>query len=110
MTYQHLDLLSGHWQELSFLVQMGNVGSEITRTIDWQNKPQFGHPQKAFARALELLWLTIDDPKNKPRLRELCRTYEALNDWFYGDNLFNTNSQFWYQHFMAFQIAARNNP
>ena len=38
MTYQHKNLASGHWHELSLIEQMANIGSEVERAIKWRNK------------------------------------------------------------------------
>jgi hypothetical protein len=47
---------------------MANLGSEVSRTIKWKIKD----PERsrcAFESALELLDLTIEDIKNKKKLR-----------------------------------------
>ena len=63
MSYQHKDLANGKWFELSFPVQMANIGSEVIRAINWKNKDNPKYCQQAFQRALELLHLTISDPR-----------------------------------------------
>ena len=73
--------------------QLANIGSEISRAINWweKNKEYF---KLAFYRALELLSLTLADPKNKGRrLRELCRAKELLVDWFYGSQVYKTTDK-----------------
>ena len=80
MAQQHKQLAAGRWQKFSFLEQMANIGSEAGRAINWKNKGREEYSRLAFERALELLDLTIADPKNKQRLRELLRLREVLAD------------------------------
>src|SRR4030043_2164554 len=95
------------WQKLSFFEQMANVGSEVERAIVWRKKenPEYSH--MAFDRALELLELTIDDAKNKRKLRELFRLREVLIDYFYFSNSFNSSDKLWQNYFFSFNWAAR---
>lgn len=108
MSFIHQNLASGQWRVLPFLEQMGNIGSEIDRTIKWKqlNKPDSS--SKAFERALELVDLTIQDPKNRKRLRELCRVREALVDYFVYDNQYGSNDELWHKYFFVFTYAAQN--
>lgn len=64
----HKQLAAGRWFELSLVEQLANVGSDIERTIQWKKKGDFEYSKEAFLRALELLDLTIADPKNRKRL------------------------------------------
>lgn len=107
MKYQHQDLAAGRWQKLSFLEQMANIGSEVERAILWQNKNK-KYSQLAFERALELLDLTIADPKNQRRLKELTRLREVLADYFAGSNKFLSSTKLWRSYFNPFNFAARN--
>lgn len=107
MNYQHKGLAGGRWFELSFPVQMANVGSEVIRTINWKNKNNPEYSQKAFERALELLSLTISDKKNKRRLRELTRLYETLADYFAFNNEYGSTDKSWQNYFLGFNYMAR---
>ena len=109
MTFQHRELAAGRWYDLSFLEQMGNVGAEIGRTVAWKEKNRPDYSQRAFERALELLDLTISDPKNRSRLREVLRVREALADHFAFDNTYQSTDESWQRYFYAFQFAARAN-
>lgn len=75
----HRDSAAGRWFELSLYEQLGNVGSEVSRALHWKTRnPQIA--QGAFERALELMDLTLADPRHKrsvARLREFARTYSA---------------------------------
>ncbi|MBN1578535.1 MAG: hypothetical protein JW913_18375 [Chitinispirillaceae bacterium] len=108
MNFVHKELAAGKWQNLPFLEQMANIGSEISRTIIWKNKGNADYCIRAFERALELLWLTIDDPKNhtRARLKELTRTREALIDHFLCENSYSTTDKCWNRYFLQFAYAA----
>jgi len=108
MSYQHKELASGRWFELSFPVQMANIGSEVIRAINWKNKNNPEYCQKAFERSLELLSLTIDDHNNKNRLKELTRLYEVLVDYFAFDNEYKSSDKSWQNYFLAFNYLARS--
>ena len=82
MIYQHQELAAGRWQQLSFLDQMANIGSEVERALNWQIKNNADYAQKAFERALELIDLTLDCDKNYAHLKEIARTREAIVDYF----------------------------
>jgi hypothetical protein len=108
MNYQHKELASGRWFQLSFFEQMANIGSEIGRAINWRKKDK-KTSESAFERGLELLDLTIKDPKNKKRLKELCRLREVLVDYFCFDNIYGSSDEKWNNYFYAFNYAARVN-
>ncbi len=111
MTFQHKNLLaSGRWFELSFMEQMANLGAEVGRAINWKNKGKAEYGQLAFERALELLWLTIEDKKNHgPKLKDLCRLKEVLGDYFVGENQYKSSDELWEKYFYPFNFAARIN-
>ena len=109
MNYQHKQLAAGRWFKLSFMEQMANVGSEIERTISWKNKKNNDYSSLAIERALELLDLTVEDIKNRHRLKELLRLREALIDYFFFSNQFSSSDQLWRNYFYPFNFAARLN-
>jgi hypothetical protein len=73
--------------------------------MTWSAKGNEDYGAKAFARALELLHLTIGDPKNRLRLRELTRLREALLDYFMGPNAFGSSPDAWHSYFHAYGMA-----
>ncbi len=97
------------WGQLSFFEQMANIGSEVERAINWKEK-KAEYSQLASDRTLELLDLTIGDKKNQSRgrLKELLRLREVLADYFYFDNVYNSNDEIWKKYFLAFNYAANN--
>ena len=72
----HRDLAKGRWHTLSLAEQLGNVGSEYGRALSWKEKNNPEYTLKAFDRMLELLDLTIADPRWLRRLKELVRLRE----------------------------------
>jgi hypothetical protein len=102
----HKDLAAGRWFKLSLMEQLANVGSDIERTISWKNKGELEYSRQAFYRALELIDLTVADPKNRGRLREVLRAREALVDHFVYDNEYNSTDESWRSYFYAFNYAA----
>jgi len=108
MKYQHRKLAIAGWKNLSFVEQVANIGSEVERMILWREKKK-AYNQKAFERTIELLTFTIDDPKNRNRLRELTRLREVLIDYFFGKNIFSSSDELWRNYFYAFNYAARIN-
>ena len=94
------------WQRFSFYQQMGNIASEISRAINFQRKKDEKHSQAALWRLLELVDLTIEDEKNKNRLRELCRFKEIISDWFCQTNVYSVNPESLKNYSMQFAMLA----
>ena len=107
MNNQHQQLANGRWQELSFFEQMANVGSEVSRTINWKEKGNQEYSRLAFERVLELLDLTIADKKNKSKMKEIVRLREVLVDYFVFNNIYQSSDKNWNDYFMAFNYAVR---
>ncbi len=105
MNYIHKELASGKWQTFSFMFQMGNIASDVSRVIMLHgiNKER---SMGALQRALELLDLTIEDPKNINRLKELRQLRKALADYFCVDNVDQSTDQHWTNYFYPFAYAA----
>lgn len=101
----HQELNSEKWQKLSFFDQMANIDAEIGRTINWREKDK-NKSISAFERGLELLDLTISDPKNRKGLKELCRLREMIADYFYFKNEYSSTSRSWQNYFYPFSYAA----
>jgi len=102
----HKDLASGRWFAFSFVNQFANVGSDVERTIQWRKKGNAEYSQQACDRALELLDLTIADPKNKNRLKEILRVREMFADHYMGINEHSFTDEFWQKYFYDFAYAA----
>lgn len=79
----HKNSASGKWFSLTLASQLGNVGSEYERAISWKNRQKKDYFQNSAARALELLDLTLSDPRWKNhRLTELAKVREFICDEF----------------------------
>lgn len=107
MNIQHKNAANGRWFRFSLIEQMANIGSEVFRAIIWKNKNNRKYSQLAFERALELFDLTIADPKNRLRLREVTRAREVVVDYFFGDNIYNSSDENLEKYFYSFNYAAR---
>ena len=107
---QHRTLGDGRWFELSLVEQLGHVGSEISRALAWQSR-NADLSQRALFRALELLDLTLDDPRlraSPARLREVARAREVVVDYFEGANTYNSTGPSLQRYFDWFAVAARS--
>ena len=106
---QHRELAEGRWWTLSLFEQLGNVGSEVSRAIRWRSRnPDVA--QGALYRALELMDLTLADPRYRQspaRLREMARTREVMVDFFTGSNEYGSTAVDLQRSFDAYARAAR---
>ena len=108
MPYQHKSLAAGRWAQMSLSEQMANIGSEISRALNWKRKNNEKYCLSSVARALELVALTIDSVTVKSHLKELTRLREVILDYFYGNNEFGSTEILWEKYFNHFNRAARN--
>ena len=108
MSLQHKSL-GERWNQLSFVEQMANIGSEVERALNWRAKSNPAYSQKAFERALELFDFTLDGSKDSARLKEVARAREAAVDYFNGENEYKSTEASWRKYFLAFNYAARKN-
>ena len=104
---QHKELAAGRWFELGLVEQMANVGSEVERALNWKARGNDEYAMRAVERALELLDLTLADPKNRHRLKEPARVREVLADYFYADNQYGSTDDSWRRYFRPFAYAVR---
>lgn len=103
----HKGLTPERWFKLSLFEQLANVGMDVERTIEWKNKQNYEYSKQAFERALELLDLTISDPKNnKSKRKELLRVRETLIDYFMYDNDYQSSDSLWQSYFYDFALAS----
>ena len=109
MSIQHEILAGGKWNRMSFLEQMANIGSEVSRALNWEKKGRAVFCKNAASRALELLDLSLDSVKTFPRIKELARLREAVVDYFYGSNQFSSSEILWRKYFDHFNYALRKN-
>lgn len=104
---QHRELAAGRWADMSLALQMGNIGSEVSRSLKWygKNEKRF---RVSFERALELFDLSIQcmPRSEKGKLRELCRAREEFCDYFMG-NTWRTNPEKMMRYYDQFAIMGR---
>ncbi len=108
MTTIHAELQAGRWFELSLCEQLGNVGSEVSRAAKFALRDE-RLSKAAFVRAIELLDLTLADPRWKTRLKEIARAREALCGAAGGAGEYKTSLTDLDRYFFRFALAARLN-
>lgn len=95
------------WQSQTFYQQMGNIASEISRAIRLKEQKDIKHMCSSLWRTLELLDLTIEDVKNRARLKELCRFKEVLGDWYCQTEVYSVNPEALKNYSLNFAMLAR---
>lgn len=95
------------WQSLSFYQQFGNIASELARAIRFKEADDTSRMDSSLWRSLELVDLTIDDKKNKSRLRELCRFKEVLSDWYCRTKVYDVRPEALLDYALGFAMLAR---
>ncbi len=102
----HRGLAAGRWRTFPLTVQLAHVGGEVERALRWRERDRPEHARNALERGLELLDLTIADPRHHGRRRELTRLREALLDDFQGENAFGSSPESWQRYFRSFALAS----
>lgn len=100
---QHQALASGRWFKMTLAEQLGNVGSEYGRALNWLHRnPK--HFKFSLTRYLELLDLTINDPRwDVFRKKEFLRLREASCEGF-----MDANKPDFQKYFYQFALLARS--
>lgn len=102
----HKNLAAGRWRELSFVQQMGNIGSEVGRAKLAQGKDA-ARFWGAVARAQELFFLTLADPRwSRWRKKEICRAFEVFCDAVLGGQAYESDLESLDRYFMYFALLA----
>ncbi|MBI3317415.1 MAG: hypothetical protein HYZ85_05395 [Candidatus Omnitrophica bacterium] len=105
----HDQELAERWKQMTLLEQMSNIGSEVDRALHWKTKNNGLFCQKAAARALELLDWSLASTQEFPSLKEIARVREALADYFFGSNEYQSSENSWRKYFLYFALAFRKN-
>lgn len=101
----HKDLVNGRWHALTLAEQLGNAGSEYLRASMRGDESGSDRKRAAFERFLELMDLTIRDPRWKgPRRRELARVRELAKEELIGEE---SREQGLENYFDQFALLAR---
>jgi hypothetical protein len=107
MSSLHPDLAAGRWHSLSLVEQLGNAGSEVSRALRARGNGHADRERSALARFLDLIDLTIADPRLRGRRREICRVREIVCDYFVGENNYRSTPESLDRYFMPYAKAAR---
>lgn len=100
----HKSLAEGGWQKLNLNEQLGNIGSEVGRSIKAKTLTD---RRAAGYRALELFDMTLADKRWYGRGSELARAREIICDFLFGANTYNSSPESLERYFMQFAMAAR---
>lgn len=90
------------WFAMPIGVQISNVGSEVHRAIRWKNKGDENKKIRFTLKAIEFLRLMQADPKNQNRKGELGCCIDELEDYFMGENKYNTTEDQLIRYYDAF--------
>lgn len=101
---QHLELAAEGWFKLSLPEQLGNIGSEVSRSI----KVRGAHSRYwgAVSRALDLFYLTIEDPRWKRQRKEILRVRELFCAAVLGSDEYKTTLEDLDKYFLYFALYA----
>lgn len=68
------------WQAMSLFAQMGNIGAEVGRTFNAEERGDTVSARAAFYRGLDLIDATMEQMSREqtPRLREVARAREQF--------------------------------
>ena len=103
---EHLDAARESWAKFSLIQQMANIGSEVSRALRAQGNPS--RYWGAVARALDLFYLTVEDPRWKGRLREVLRVRELFAAAALGSDEFKTSLEDLDRYFDCFAWLTRS--
>lgn len=92
INYIHGEDTRRDWQTRPITYQMGNIGSEVSRSLKWTAKGNKTRANKAIDRALELFDFTIEaNAKNPARLTEVLKARDEFCDYFFNNNSYHTD-------------------
>ena len=103
----HSSLESGRWNTFTLAFQLANVGSDFGRALRGKIVGDNARMWSALERCLELLDLTIADPKHRKRLKELCRLREVIGDFLIGENEYQSTGESLDRYFLEFTVEAQ---
>lgn len=105
----HRDLAGGRWWTMSLADQMANAGADVGRAMNAKASADAARFEPAFERALELIDLTLADPRRTPpQLKEIARMREVVCDYLVGDNEYDSSAEWIDEYFIQFAVAARS--
>lgn len=109
--YIHTEEAHRDWLKMPITMQMGNIGSEVSRSLKWTAKGNQNRADAAIDRALELFDFTIEANVNKPaRLLEILKAREEFCDYFFGGNSYHTDPTRMQKYYDGFVMMERLKP
>ena len=99
------------WFGMTLMEQMGNIGSEVGRSINARRSGDEARFQAALRRALDLFNATVEGMlRDKSfRAREVLRARDQYLSLFFGDNPDLSDAPALERYFSQFAMAARRN-
>ena len=108
LNYIHSDETRKNWKNFPLTYQMGNIGSEVSRSLKWAEKGNISRAEKAIDRALELFDFTIEaNTKDHSRLAEILMARDEFCDYFFGGNSYHTNPAKMQKYYDEFVIMGQ---
>ena len=108
LNYIHSDEVRADWGDHSIAYQMGNIGSEVSRSLKWTEKGNSARANKAIDRALELFDFTINaNVGDHGRLTEILKARDEFCDYFFNNNSYNTDSTKMQKYYDGFAMMLR---
>ncbi len=102
---EHLEAAKVSWAKFSLVEQLANIGSEVSRAL--RAKGNHARYWGAVTRALDLFYLTVEDPRWKGRLREILRVRELFAAAALGSDEFQTSLEDLDRYFDVYAWLAR---
>jgi hypothetical protein len=104
----HRGLAEGRWHTLNLDEQLGNIGSEVGRALRAHAKGNEARMRAALLRALELIDLTVVDPRFTAERPEVLRARDLLCDLLVGENHHRSTPESIDGYFLTFALEARH--
>lgn len=109
MNYIHSEETRRDWPKHPIEYQMGNIGSEVSRSLKWVAKGNAKRAATAIDRALELFDFTIAcNTNNSARLREVLIAREEFCDYFFNNNSWRTDPARMQKYYDGFAMMLTN--
>lgn len=111
VNYIHGEDTHQDWLARPITYQMGNIGSEVSRSLKWTEKGNAARAAKAIDRALELFDFTIEaNVKNPARLTEILKARDEFCDYFFNHNSYHTNPTAMQKYYDGFVMIDQLSP
>lgn len=108
LNYIHSDETRKNWKNYPLTYQMGNIGSEVSRSLKWTAKGNIARAEKAIDRALELFDFTIEaNIENYACLTEILMARDEFCDYFFGNNFYHTDPVKMQKYYDDFVVMAQ---